>query len=277
MASRFRKGFTLIELLVVIAVIAILATILFPVFGRVQEGVRQSTCISNMHQIYVAVGLYKQDWNVYPCMLLGPAERQDGLPWIAGDSQPPVPASRAKIGTYLYPAYIKNIEVFHCPDNPDTDQQKTTTACYAPGSPLVAFLMAKTGHDEPDYPGCIKNLPPNQMAQYDKKQIEYYAYDSYDISSAVMLNGKRMAPMMANQGCYIVYSKKWTPDRPGPSDLPNQLLYPNAPADRTVLTWCNYHVTTASAEKCPVMLATGTTKPLDWKQVYAQGWGVASQ
>src|ERR1043165_2463290 len=117
MDTQRKKGFTLIELLVVIAIIAILPAILFPVFFRVQEGVRQSTCFSNMHQINTAVGLYKQDWNAYPCMLLGPAERSDGTAWTAADSQPPVPASGVKAGGYLYPAYIKSIDTFHCPDN----------------------------------------------------------------------------------------------------------------------------------------------------------------
>lgn len=37
------KGFTLIELLVVIAIIAILAAILFPVFGRARENARRTS------------------------------------------------------------------------------------------------------------------------------------------------------------------------------------------------------------------------------------------
>jgi len=45
------KGFTLIELLVVIAIIAILAAVLFPVFGQARENARKSTCLSNMRQI----------------------------------------------------------------------------------------------------------------------------------------------------------------------------------------------------------------------------------
>ncbi|RYG67713.1 prepilin-type N-terminal cleavage/methylation domain-containing protein, partial [bacterium] len=36
-----RAGFTLIELLIVIAIIAILAAILFPVFGRARENARR--------------------------------------------------------------------------------------------------------------------------------------------------------------------------------------------------------------------------------------------
>ncbi len=38
------RAFTLIELLVVIGIISLLAAILFPVFSRVREKARQSSC-----------------------------------------------------------------------------------------------------------------------------------------------------------------------------------------------------------------------------------------
>lgn len=57
------RGFTLIELLVVIAVIAILAALLFPVFGNARENARQATCQSNLKQIGIALFLYTQDWD----------------------------------------------------------------------------------------------------------------------------------------------------------------------------------------------------------------------
>ncbi|HEY3379284.1 MAG TPA: DUF1559 domain-containing protein [Armatimonadota bacterium] len=56
-----RKGFTLIELLVVIAIIAILAAILFPVFGKAREKARMTQCMSNQKQIALAITMYTQE------------------------------------------------------------------------------------------------------------------------------------------------------------------------------------------------------------------------
>lgn len=57
------KAFTLVELLVVIAIIAILAAILFPVFGRARENARRSSCQSNLKQIGLGLLQYTQDYD----------------------------------------------------------------------------------------------------------------------------------------------------------------------------------------------------------------------
>lgn len=93
-ALRPRRAFTLIELLVVIAIIAILAAILFPVFGRARENARRSSCQSNLKQIGLAVEQYKNDYDSrYPGF---------GQPGNNGWAQNVQP-------------YLKSAQIFQCP------------------------------------------------------------------------------------------------------------------------------------------------------------------
>lgn len=69
MSSRpkpLRYGFTLIEMLVVIAIIGILAGILIPVLAGAREKGRQTSCMSNQHQLAVATTMYGSDNERYP-------------------------------------------------------------------------------------------------------------------------------------------------------------------------------------------------------------------
>ncbi len=61
--ARSKCGFTLIELLVVIAIIAILAAILFPVFGKVRAKAHEVQCLSNLKQIGLAFQMYGSDYD----------------------------------------------------------------------------------------------------------------------------------------------------------------------------------------------------------------------
>jgi prepilin-type N-terminal cleavage/methylation domain-containing protein/prepilin-type processing-associated H-X9-DG protein len=105
-----RSGFTLIELLVVIAIIAILAAILFPVFAQARESARKVTCTSNLKQMAFAVLMYTQDYD-------------ECFPMVTGQNLPA--ASGSPFGNqtwvendivFLIQPYVKNFQVFFCPD-----------------------------------------------------------------------------------------------------------------------------------------------------------------
>jgi len=99
-----RKGFTLIELLVVIAIIAILAAILFPVFARAREKARQSSCLSNVKQLNLALNMYAQDYD-------------DTLPCVQMRS----PTTLYGYWFDVCEPYIKNQQVLVCPSSPRQD------------------------------------------------------------------------------------------------------------------------------------------------------------
>ncbi len=55
------RAFTLTELLVVIAIIAMLAALLFPALASARAAGRRAACLSNLHQIGLAVRAYASD------------------------------------------------------------------------------------------------------------------------------------------------------------------------------------------------------------------------
>ena len=99
MSVKKRDGFTLIELLVVIAIIAILAAMLFPVFGRAREKARTASCQSNEKQISLGIMMYAQDYDETPC----PSRSNQDVVWTA-----------------LVKPYVKNDQVFVCPSAIDS-------------------------------------------------------------------------------------------------------------------------------------------------------------
>lgn len=112
-----RSGFTLIELLVVIAIIAILAAILFPVFAKVREKARQTSCASNEKQLGLAFMQYVQDNDeTFPVGSQNSyftAGDHFGIGW-AGE---------------IYP-YVKSTGLYKCPDDVTADQPNANPPMY---------------------------------------------------------------------------------------------------------------------------------------------------
>ena len=112
-----RLGFTLIELLVVIAIIAILAAILFPVFAQARAKARQAACLSNCKQMGLAVMQYAQDYD-------------ETLPVTGNNDQ-----CRGRWQFQIY-SYVKNVQVFTCPDVPENEWVLTTQPNPCGGPPI---------------------------------------------------------------------------------------------------------------------------------------------
>ena len=137
-----RSGFTLIELLVVIAIIALLAAILFPVFGRARENARRSSCMSNMKQLGLGMMQYTQDYDEHMPIGTQPlyTDYRCGIGW----------------GGQLFP-YIKSAQVYRCPS--DLTAEPTAPA-------VVVSYGANNQNMEEDLPGAgIYELHNSHLAQ----------------------------------------------------------------------------------------------------------------
>jgi len=97
----WRSAFTLVELLIVIAIITVLIAIGLPVMSRVREKARQTQCIGNLHNIAMALRLYRIEEGGFP----GPYDPVTG--WGGLNA--------------LYPTYLDNRKALICPDDPIED------------------------------------------------------------------------------------------------------------------------------------------------------------
>ena len=124
-----RKGFTLIELLVVISIIALLLSILMPSLQKVKEQAKRTVCMSNLHQLGVALHTYSVSWSdKYPPHDDPPeevgAENANGqwTPWASYwlTRWPANPDGFWPSGRYweseFFNSYISSMDNLYCPN-----------------------------------------------------------------------------------------------------------------------------------------------------------------
>jgi len=159
-----RSAFTLVEILIVIAIIALLAALLFPAFSRARESSRQTTCVTNLHQISIAVQQYFQDERRYPDSLVDllpeGSKYDDGTP-----SPTPIPTIGPNVSGYL-----KNgSDGLLCPDDDlpnDTPRSSYGSLKKSPNPPVASASPAVTG----------TSADPN--GDVGKYAFNYWGYDA---------------------------------------------------------------------------------------------------
>lgn len=146
-----RRAFTLIEVLVVIAIVASVAAILFPVFVRARERARCTTCVSNLKQLYGAVGCYLQDWDArYPY-------GYDAF-WITKGYSPSV--------TVVMNSYVSDPTVWHCPSDIGETWPRASNGFLKSTPPFFSFLATSYGYfgiDQIGAKGVLAGVPTSRV------------------------------------------------------------------------------------------------------------------
>ncbi len=178
------RGFTLIEVLVVIAIIAILAAILFPVFGRARAKARSARCQSNLHQIGMAFAMYIQDYDeLYP-WAVDAADKYCPDIWAGYPQWQALIGQMPMVHEVLMP-YCKNLEVFHCPSDGGFDALDDSPSNLIPARPTAfeAFGTSYFYRTEITFRMFITGQIPNETAinmYFDSHGGFHGSYDHVD-------------------------------------------------------------------------------------------------
>ena len=268
----FTQAFTLIELLVVIAIIAILTAILLPVFASVREGARQSTSISNMKDIQQKMEQFKLDNHRYPDVLFGYSDGNGSMKGALGRAQAMGNTSTGiPIASFyfpgLYPAYIKDVEVFTDPNNTvnSSDAGKYTgtlaTNIVAPCS-VAADEQVSTGTTTPasaspctaSTSGGVTTPAAGSVVSTTRS---FYLADAYD--SSPIVTGTNTISTTSVVRYQLAREATATNIANADASYSDQLRWQNPPSG-TVITATTYHV--MNADKVLMMFESGAVKKI---------------
>ena len=150
-ADRKRQAFTLVELLVVIGIVALLASIIYPVFAQSRARARQTVCLSNLRQLGTAIALYAGDYNEMFPYGGDPGDTQtDGWQFADGGQFWPEAHNLTPLPVVLQP-YIDSADIWHCPADTGYDEEDSgggNNILSAHPSSFAAFGTSYSYHTE---------------------------------------------------------------------------------------------------------------------------------
>ncbi len=198
-AKQRKRGFTLIELLVVIAIIAILAAILFPVFGRARENARKTSCLNNLKQIGLAFTQYSQDYDEY--MVKARYSPSATSSWMLR----------------LEP-YTKNRQIFRCPSASDEETFTfesgfSFTGLTATQKATASLASYAVNNAYQDYPETVFGLnDPNRTQSMRSMHLA-----GIEDPAGTIAMGDAKCGMPNNSTCYQVIGTTFYPNDDPPT------------------------------------------------------------